>query len=138
MGTLMQKIEENGIENALEFCNINAIPITQSVADQHLTQIKRVSDRNRNPKNAANPEELKLISQYKKEIQAGKMLKPVVKNNYLYTPIVTQSQCLKCHGTPGETIALPTAKKIKELYPKDLALGYKENEIRGLFLVSLQ
>ena len=135
MGTLMKKIKENGIENALEFCNINALPLTKSVGTKHNTNIKRVSDKYRNPQNKANAQELALIQQYKTELFTGKDLKPIENQDNLYVPIVTNSQCLKCHGVVGETVEKKTADKIKSLYPKDLATGYKENELRGLFVV---
>lgn len=136
MGTLMKKIKENGTENALEFCNINALPLTKSVAVKHQTQIKRVSDKNRNPQNKANAQEIALINRYKAQLLEGKEVGAVMKDHQLYVPIVTNSQCLKCHGVAGETIELKTAEKLKKLYPNDLATGYKVNEIRGLFVVS--
>lgn len=138
MGTLMKKIKENGTENALEFCNLNAIPLTQTVGEKYHINIKRVSDKNRNPNNAANAKELAIISQYKAQLFAGKEPQPLVEKNQLYVPIVTNSQCLKCHGTVGSTIEHKTAEKIKSLYPKDLAIGYKENELRGLFVVQMK
>lgn len=137
MGTLMKKIKENGTENALEFCNINAIPLTESVGTKHQTLVKRVSDKNRNPQNWANASELLLINQYKSELMAGKELKPTIEKGNLYVPIVTQSTCLKCHGQPNVDIENKTADKIKILYPKDKATGYKTNEVRGLFVVKL-
>jgi hypothetical protein len=42
---LTQKISEKGAENALEFCNVNAIPLTKQLEDQHNVMIKRVSDK---------------------------------------------------------------------------------------------
>ena len=46
--------------SALEFCNVNAIPLTKQLEDQHNVMIKRVSDKNRNPDNVANVAELKI------------------------------------------------------------------------------
>jgi hypothetical protein len=36
-------MKQGGAENALEFCNVNAIPLTESVAKNHKINIKRVS-----------------------------------------------------------------------------------------------
>lgn len=138
MGTLMKKIKENGTENALEFCNINAIPLTNSVSEKNNSFIKRVSDKNRNPINKATNDELKIINYYKKKLLEKNELEAIVENNKLYSPIVTNAMCLQCHGEIGKNIQPKTADKIKMLYPKDLATAYKENEIRGLFVVELK
>ncbi len=137
MGTLMQKISANGTENALEFCNTNALPLTKTISDKHQTKIKRVSDRNRNPKNKASEVELKMIENYKKQLALGQNLKPEIVGNSFYSPIVTNKACLQCHGELGNNIKPETAKKIAELYPNDKATGYKTDEIRGLFVVEL-
>lgn len=138
MGTLMQKIKENGTENALGFCNVNALPLTQSVGDKHHVAIKRVSDKNRNPKNRASDAEMNVINQYKEQLKAGKALTPTKEGHYYYVPIVTNKACLQCHGSKEDNIKPATVQKIAELYPNDKATGYKENELRGLFVVDLK
>jgi cytochrome c553 len=131
---LMGTIQKKGTLAALEFCNINAIPLTDSMAIKHNATIKRVSDRNRNPNNKANAEELKFINQFKMDMAAKKEIKPVVlkKGNKIkfYYPIETNSMCLQCHG---KEIKPDVQKQISKLYPKDLAFGYKENEVRGIW-----
>lgn len=135
---LKEKIEQGGPENALEFCNINAIPLTESVAEKHRVTIKRVSDRYRNPDNAAGPEELAVIEQYKTMLASGKMPEAILKDDHLYTPIVTNAMCLQCHGTPGKELKTELNQKIKALYPKDKATGYIENELRGIFSIKMK
>jgi hypothetical protein len=41
--------------------------------------------------------------------------------------------CLQCHGKQVEP---EVAKQILKLYPKDLALGYSENEVRGIWSIT--
>jgi hypothetical protein len=53
---LMQAIQTKGTAGALEFCNIKALPITDSMSNVLNASIKRVSDLERNPKNKANKE----------------------------------------------------------------------------------
>jgi len=43
--------------------------------------------------------------------------------------------CLKCHGNIETDINVSTRNKLTELYPNDLATGYKLNEFRGLWKV---
>lgn len=135
MKNVGEQMQKGGPESALEFCNIEAMPLTKSMSDKHGLTISRVSDKRRNPKNGANAEELKLIEQYKKQLLAGELLKPVRTETHYYEPLVTNAMCLQCHGEPGKNVQPKVAAKIAELYPNDLALGYKENEVRGLISI---
>lgn len=134
---LKQKIAEGGPENALQFCNINAIPLTDSISKKYNVSIKRVSDKYRNPDNAANPSELAVITTYKAMLGAGKKPEGLLKDGYYYSPIVTNAMCLQCHGTPGKELAEKTHQKIKSIYPDDKATGYGVDELRGIFSIAV-
>lgn len=43
--------------------------------------------------------------------------------------------CLQCHGTP-ENINPEVRVKTLKLYPKDLAVGYSENQVRGIWSIT--
>jgi cytochrome c553 len=133
---LMGAIQKNGTLAALSFCNIKAMPLTDSMATKYNAVIKRVSDKNRNPNNKANQEELKYINQFKNDMFAKKEIKPVMieKGNeiHFYYPIQTNTMCLQCHG---EQIKPEVSKQILKLYPNDLAVGYSENQIRGIWSI---
>ena len=131
---LTQKISEKGAENALEFCNVNAIPLTKQLEDQHNVTIKRVSDKNRNPDNAANETERKYIDFFKEQLVLKQKLEAKFDNGVFYAPITTNSMCLQCHGSEKD-IKPETLAKIKSLYPNDKAIGYQENEMRGLMVI---
>ena len=135
MKNVGEQMKKGGPESALEFCNIEAMPLTKSMSDKHGLVISRVSDKMRNPKNVANSEELKLIEQYKKQLLAGDLLKPVRTETHYYEPLVTNAMCLQCHGEPVKNVQAKVATKIADLYPNDLAMGYKENEVRGLISI---
>ena len=47
--------------------------------------------------------------------------------------IPTDGLCLQCHGT---AIPAEVADKLAELYPHDKAVGYREGDIRGAFVVT--
>lgn len=137
---LMGAIQKEGVLHALSFCNVQAMPLTDSMATKHDANIKRVSDKNRNPRNKANKEELEYISLYKKILKNGEEPEPIVverneKVNFYY-PIVTNDMCLKCHGTPGKEMKTNTYERIKALYPKDNAIGYDTNQVRGIWSIS--
>ena len=135
---LMGTIQKKGTLEALAFCNIQAIPLTDSMSVKYKATIKRVSEKNRNPNNKANAEELVYIAQFKKDIVAKNESKPVLVDKgekvQFYYPITTNSMCLQCHGKP-ENIKPEVLKKIKALYPTDLAVGYGDNEVRGIWSI---
>ena len=53
-----------------------------------------------------------------------------------YFPIETNAACLQCHGSKDLDIKPKVLKKIAQLYPKDQATGYKEHQLRGIFVVT--
>ena len=104
----MSQITANGTEAALSFCNVQAIPLTDSMALAQSVQIKRVSDRPRNPDNRANEKELDYILSQKESLSKGEAPKPMsFEDNGLtigYYPIMTNAMCLQCHGKPIEQV----------------------------------
>jgi cytochrome c551/c552 len=138
---LFAAIEKSGAHGAVEFCNIEAIPITDSMAVALNTKVKRVSDLPRNPNNKANEMESNFFDEVRNTILKGEEVKPklqIVNGKRVgYYPILTNGMCLQCHGNPENQIESITLSKIHSLYPKDLATGYSENQIRGLFVVEM-
>ncbi|AWM12950.1 hypothetical protein DI487_03085 [Flavobacterium sediminis] len=136
---LMGTIQKEGTEAALKFCNVSAMPLTDSMSVHYNAEIKRVSDKNRNPNNKASAEELGYIEQFKKDLSAQKEIQPIVVEEtekvHFYYPIETNTMCLQCHGKP-ENIKPEVLKKLKTLYPNDLATGYAENEVRGIWSIT--
>jgi len=136
---LLNAIKTKGTEGAVEFCSTKAIPLTDSMAVALNAKIKRVSDKNRNPNNYANDNELKYINSAKDALANGEEVKPVIFNRDStfvgYYPIVTNTMCLQCHGQQGSQITDATYKMIHESYPDDKATGYGENELRGIWVV---
>ena len=139
---LMNAMREKGPAGAVAFCNEKAYPLTDSMSAVYDVTIRRVSDKNRNPANKADQEELAYIEILKEALAQGKPLKPSEISRAGYTkrmyPIVTQAACLKCHGKPGENINPETLSKINALYPNDRATGYEENQIRGIWVIEQQ
>ena len=138
---LISSISEKGSEGAVEFCNIKAIPITDSMSVVLGAKIKRVSDLPRNPANKANEAELAYIKKWKESNGSGEQKLPIVSeiNGKMvgYYPIVNNQMCLQCHGKAYKDINDATLNKINKLYPNDQATGYLENELRGIFVVEM-
>ncbi len=137
---LMQQMKIGGSEQAIPFCNTQAMPITKRMEDKFNVTIKRTSDKLRNSENKPSKRELEIISDYESELKNNKELIPVVeinmdKNVQFYAPIIIDSKCMTCHGKLGEGLNVKTDSLIKTLYPKDLAKGYKEGDLRGIWSV---
>ena len=134
---LMGTIQKKGTIEALNFCNIQAMPLTDSMSVHYNATIKRVSDKNRNTSNKATAEELKYIAQFKTQMAAKEDIQPVTIDKgtkiQFYYPIETNTMCLQCHG---KEIKPEVTKQILKLYPKDLAIGYGENEVRGIWSIT--
>ena len=52
-GELQKALQNGGIDSALQYCNLRAYPITDSLSLVHQASIKRVSTKVRNPRNKA-------------------------------------------------------------------------------------
>ncbi|MCB0841256.1 MAG: DUF3365 domain-containing protein [Bacteroidetes bacterium] len=139
---LLNAINTKGTEGALAFCNEKAIPLTDSMQNQLSISIKRVSDKNRNPDNAANLDELEYIMKSKHLLEDGEEIKPAIQEKgekiVGYYPIMTTQMCLQCHGLPEKDIQAGTLSKLSSLYPEDKATGYGENELRGIWVVEMK
>lgn len=139
---LIAAITEGGTVHALNFCNVQAIPLTDSMSAFHNATIKRASDKPRNPNNAANKEELKQIKHFKSLVangKTGKEIQPNVKMEgdivHFYYPILTNNMCLQCHGSKNKNIKPETLTQLADLYPEDQATGYRDNEVRGIWSI---
>lgn len=139
---LLSAINSKGTENALAFCSNKAIALTDSMAASLDAKVKRVSDRNRNPKNKANAAELAYIESAKEALSNGEKILPqltTIGNQEIgYYPIMTSQMCMQCHGQKNKEVVPATLAKIEQLYPKDLATGYKVNELRGIWVVEME
>ena len=138
---LMKQLNEKSTLEAVEFCNENAIPLTKEVAKEYGASIQRVSDKNRNSQNNATKKEEAFINQYRKDLAWGHEPEPVLIDEgdsvRFYYPLITNTLCLQCHGRKQD-IDDNVQRKILQLYPEDEAIGYSENQVRGLWKVGMK
>lgn len=137
---LQQAMKKGGVKNALEFCNVRAMPLTDSLASHYGIELRRASHQPRNPVNRADSLEMATIKEYIRKIEQGGELKPVTyaRDNTItyHAPIRIPGQlCLNCHGSPGTDIAQSDLKTIQELYPEDQATGFEMGELRGIWSI---
>ena len=133
---LKAAIVSDGVEGAIEFCSLHAVPITDSISKINTVEFKRVSHKNRNPHNKANATELQLIDDYITNYSKAPRLFKKGSENFFYAPIYMDSPlCLNCHGNVDQHITSPVQEKLNTLYPNDQATGFKHGEIRGLLKI---
>lgn len=135
-GKLKSAMEASGVSGAVEYCNLAASPLVDSLATAYQVTIRRTSHRLRNPANAPSAMEQSIIDQY---LQLGPQQLPApqieVESDkvHYYAPIFLMDNCLKCHGDVTRDIATTDYEVIKRLYPDDLATGFKSGELRGIW-----
>ena len=142
-GKLTSAIEEKGISGAIEYCNIAAMPLVDSLSKANNATIRRTSLRTRNPKNDPNNWERGVLADFEAKSQKGEELKPVVKLIDAQTvafaaPIKMLPLCVKCHGEIGTGIAASDCITINKLYPEDEAFGFAEGQLRGMWSITFQ
>ena len=138
---LLGAIAQRGTAGAVDFCNVKAIPITDSLSTKLGVKIRRATDQPRNPDNLGTGDELAYINETKLDLMQNKEIKPKLlrKDSVAvgYYPIITNAMCLQCHGEKGSEIAYETLKVIMEKYPDDKATGYSSNQLRGIWVVEM-
>ncbi|HEY7501256.1 MAG TPA: DUF3365 domain-containing protein [Vicinamibacterales bacterium] len=127
-----------GASAAFGFCHLDAMALAQRVGKSEGIAAGRTSDRLRNPHNAPRPWAAPLVAAH-----AGKRAKDVEgfavdlgDRVGVLRPIVEQPMCAGCHG-PRETIAPAVIDAVRQRYPADRAIGFKDGDIRGWFWVEM-
>jgi len=140
-GELKTHMQAGGPMGALNFCSQNALSLTDTIAIESKLSIKRVSDLNRNPINAATAEEKAVLIKWRtmlangQTLPSGELKKLSNGKDAYYKPIVINNEaCLKCHGNLESDS--PLTKAIKATYPEDKAVGYKMGDLRGMVVVT--
>ena len=134
-------IAEKGASGAVEYCNLKALKLVDSLSLVYNCQIRRVSDKYRNPEDKAQNEiEQKALQSFLEKHKKKEKLEHFTlqkdKNTYYFKPIMLGMEtCLKCHGEKNKNIEPKTLAVIEKLYPNDLAHNYKLKDFRGMWVV---
>lgn len=133
-------MQSKGKEFAVEFCNMRANPITDSLSALYNASISRISEKNRNPNNAPKTEnDLSQLKEFESRTGDDKKQSVVIDedgNLVFYKPIYAGMEaCMVCHGTIGNELEKSFHDKILEKYPDDKANGYKLGDFRGAWKI---
>lgn len=137
-----EQIAKGGTVRAVEFCNENAVSLTNS-SRINTFEINRLSNKNRNPNNEIKSE---IDQQAWNEISTlmnntslpKHLLKEQGESVYYYKAIpIGMPTCLACHGNEQTEITPETLQIITAKYPYDKATNYTMGELRGIWKVKL-
>ncbi len=140
-GNLKKAIAEGGVFHAIEYCNLEAMPITRKMEEKYGVKIKRSSLKVRNPQDKPTAEETKLLIHFDSLAAIGAPMTPAVRwlddDHLLYArPIMlNKGLCLSCHGEVGSAVSDSLYAFIRSKYPEDRATGYQLNDFRGMWSI---
>lgn len=138
LGNLTKAISDSGFAYAVAYCNINAKSLIDSVVDGSKTlSVQRITDKNRNPQNGLTEPQDKIVWEH---FLAGRKDTVLIGEQHAvyYKPIrIMMPTCLKCHGKTSD-LDSGALQQIQLKYPNDLAIGYEQGQLRGLWKVTMQ
>jgi cytochrome c553 len=143
-GILKQQLESAGTESALSVCK-DVAPAMSAQYSNDKRIVKRVSLKPRNSSiGVADAWEANQLKQFDMAAASGKPAAEIETHAVIdeqdgrwfryMKAIPTQAMCLQCHGG-ADNIQPNVQTLLKQLYPNDLAVGYKVGEIRGAISV---
>lgn len=141
MAQVTAAMQEGGPAHAVAYCNLQALPLVDSLSRVEGVRIKRTSDRVRAPHDRPDADERKALELYLERIRSGDdATTPVTwlvgDSVAYYQPIfIVSTNCLKCHGKAGRELDPAAHAEIQRLYPNDEAIGYAEGGFRGLWSI---
>ncbi len=141
---LQEAVAERGAVGALEFCSVEAVPLTRTISAQEALTVSRTGLRVRNAANAPDDWERARLAEFATRKEAGESAGALEAweivtddeghRTFRYMKaIVTAPLCLQCHG---HGLAPDVAAAVKKLYPDDAATGFATGDLRGAFTVS--
>ncbi|MBF0265117.1 MAG: DUF3365 domain-containing protein [Gammaproteobacteria bacterium] len=143
-GELVGAMKAGGPVNAINVCNKRAMMIAVDKSMTHNIRVARTSLKLRNPVNAPDEWEEKVLNDFEKRKAAGESPKKIEysevvtnkfgKQQFRYMKAIPMGKpCMACHA---EKIKPEVEARLKELYPADKARGFKPGDIRGAFTIT--
>ena len=140
---LRKAMVEGGPEYAIQVCGQKAPELAAKFSKEGVLGIRRVSDKARNPKDAADSVQLAILKEFATIPKGTDLSKGIWHNRkggewYSYhSGIRTELICLGCHGQ-ADQLAKGVPEALAKFYPDDAATGYAPGDIRGMFVVDMK
>ena len=140
LAMVQEEIDNGSFHGAIAACNDKAPKMAAAASQKTGWAIRRVSLKNRNPKAVPDAWEKAALEEFDRRQAAGENPMMLEKAEIVadgdkrmvryMKALPTQKLCLSCHGA-AEQLSPEAKAKLGELYPNDLATGYREGQIRG-------
>lgn len=144
IAALQKAVAEKGFSGAVDFCNVQALPILKEVDSKYGVSIKRASLQYRNPVDKPTDMEASILDAYLYNVEEGIASEPNIQKvdggeTYLYTKaiLIPNAFCLNCHGNPSTEINADTWKVLQEKYPNDQAFNHAIGDLRGMWSIRI-
>lgn len=144
LAMLQAEIEKGNFSSAIDACADKAPKMAAAASQSTGWSIRRVSLKNRNPKATPDAWERDALLDFDSRVAAGESPATLEKVEFVnegdtrtlryIKALPTQGLCLSCHGAP-ERISPEVKAQIAKNYPNDLAVGYREGQVRGALTI---
>lgn len=144
LAMLQAEIEKGNFSGAIDACTDKAPKMAAAASQSTGWAIRRVSLKNRNPKATPDAWEQAALQDFDKRSSAGESPATLEKVEFVnegssrtlryIKALPTQGLCLNCHGAT-ESMSPEVKAQIAKSYPNDLAVGYREGQIRGALTI---
>jgi hypothetical protein len=143
---LMGAIKAGGPVSAIGVCRTAAPSLAEAISKEHGLAVSRTALKVRNPKNAPDDWERKVLEEFAAKIATGADPASLEHSEtvgegearsfrYMKAIPMAAEPCLTCHGANLD----PALKaEIDKLYPEDQATGFKAGDLRGAFSVRIE
>lgn len=139
---LSEALTEGGAFVAVEVCREKAPLLAEAVSKENGVPVRRTALKVRNPDNAPDEWERTVLQDFDERCRQGEdprtMERWEVRSEegrpvFRYLKAISMGEpCLRCHGPSLEETL---ARRLRELYPKDRAVGFRAGDLRGAFSV---
>lgn len=144
LAMLRAEIEKGNFSGAVDACSDKAPKMAAAASQSTGWAIRRVSLKNRNPKATPDAWEKQALEDFDRRAAAGESPAALEKAEFVteggnrtlryIKALPTQTLCLNCHGA-SDAMAPEVKAQIAKSYPHDLAVGYREGQIRGALTI---
>lgn len=142
---LVAQIQAGGIASAIPVCQTIAPAIAAEASTKHHLSVRRTALKVRNPDNAPDDFERRVMEDFVKKIEGGAdaatldhgaTVSEDGKSVYRYMKAIptAAAPCLACHGS---NLKDDVKAELARLYPQDQATGFKAGDMRGAFSVTI-
>jgi hypothetical protein len=138
LGELAKEMQRGGATGAMKACHLAATAVAHEVGLKEGVAAGRTSHKLRNPTNAPAPWAAPIVASHAGKPAAGVdgYVVDLGDRVGLMRPIPFRAACAACHGA-RERLEPAIVKELKDRYPEDQALDFKEGDLRGWFWVEV-